>query len=54
MFNGTERFFIEKIRVNAKFDFLGINMTQAELIAVLIYIGGATLFYFLKRSRANN
>ncbi|MDA1383103.1 MAG: prolipoprotein diacylglyceryl transferase, partial [Bacteroidetes bacterium] len=51
MLNGIERFFIEKIRVNTTFDFLGITMTQAELIAVLIFIGGATLFYFLKRSR---
>ena len=54
MLNGVERFFIEKIRVNTTFDFLGITMTQAELIAVLIFIGGATLFYFLKRSRSNN
>ena len=54
MLNGIERFFIEKIRVNTTFDFLGITMTQAELIAVLIFIGGATLFYFLKRSRPNN
>ena len=54
MLNGIERFFIEKIRVNTTFDFIGITMTQAELIAVLIFIGGATLFYFLKRSRSNN
>ena len=31
MMNGFERFWIEKIRVNAEFDFLGITMTQAEL-----------------------
>lgn len=38
--NGLERFFIEKIRVNNRFDVLGITMTQAEIIAfVLILIG---------------
>ena len=51
MLNGVERFFIEKIRVNTTFDFLGITMTQAELIAVLMFIGGATLFYFLKKRK---
>jgi prolipoprotein diacylglyceryltransferase len=49
MLNGLERFFIEKIRVNTTFDFLGVTMTQAELIAVLIFLGGATLFCFLRR-----
>lgn len=40
VFNGAERFFIEKIRVNNEFDVLGQTMTQAELIAlVLIAIG---------------
>jgi len=52
MLNGLERFFIEKIRVNTTFDFLGITMTQAELIAVLLFFGGAALFYFLRRSKA--
>lgn len=38
--NGTERFFIEKIRVNEKLHFAGINFTQAELISfLLIFIG---------------
>jgi len=41
IFNGIERFFIEKIRVNNKFDFLGMKATQAEMIAVIfILIGG--------------
>jgi len=40
VFNGAERFFIEKIRVNNRFDWFGITITQAELIAlVLIAIG---------------
>ena len=38
--NGTERFFIEKIRVNDKIDAFGIQFTQAELIAVLLFFIG--------------
>lgn len=40
VFNGAERFFIEKIRVNNTFDFLGQTMTQAELIALIIILVG--------------
>lgn len=40
VFNGAERYFIEQIRVNNKMDLLGVSITQAELIAlVLILIG---------------
>ena len=49
MMNGFERFWIEKIRVNAEFDLLGITMTQAELIATLLMISGAALFFFLRK-----
>ena len=49
MFNGIERFLIEKIRVNVEFDFLGIIVTQAEVISTGIFITGlALLIYFLK------
>jgi len=41
IFAGGERFLIEKIRVNNKYDFLPFQPTQAELISViLILIGG--------------
>lgn len=40
LFNGLERFLIEKIRVNNVFDILGIQSTQAELIAVLLMVAG--------------
>jgi prolipoprotein diacylglyceryltransferase len=52
--NGLERFFIEKIRVNNKFDFLGVQATQAEIIAVLFMLGGVTLLYFSLRKKSNN
>jgi prolipoprotein diacylglyceryl transferase len=48
--NGTERFFIEKIRINNKYNFLGLQLTQAEIIsAFLILIGITVMIYFSKR-----
>ena len=38
--NGIERFWIEKIRVNDKLNFLGMELTQAEIISVLVFIIG--------------
>ena len=52
MFNGAERFFIEKIRVNNKFDWMGIEATQAEVIAVLFFLTGALMFALRYRSGA--
>jgi phosphatidylglycerol:prolipoprotein diacylglycerol transferase len=39
--NGFERFFIEKIRVNSEFPLLGMMVSQAEIIAVVIIVIGA-------------
>ena len=50
MFNGFERFWVEKIRVNATFDFLGITMTQAELISVCTFLSGALLWAWIQRA----
>ncbi len=51
--NGFERFFIEKIRVNYKHNFLGMQLTQAEIIsAFLILIGIAVMIYFTKRYKS--
>ncbi len=48
--NGTERFFIEKIRVNTKYHIFGNEITQAEIISVCLFITGiAGLFFFRKR-----
>lgn len=41
--NGVERFFIELIRVNTKYHVAGISFTQAEMISLLMVIGGAAL-----------
>jgi len=42
---GVERFFIELIRVNTRYNIAGISFTQAELISLLMVIGGAALIY---------
>jgi phosphatidylglycerol:prolipoprotein diacylglycerol transferase len=47
--NGVERFLIELIRVNTKYHFLGINPTQAELIAAFLTISGIVLLIIFKR-----
>jgi prolipoprotein diacylglyceryltransferase len=40
IFNGVERFLIEKIRVNDKYEVLGIQSTQAEFIATILFLIG--------------
>ncbi len=47
MFNGAERFLIEKIRVNNVFDFLGMRVTQAEIISTVLFIIGLILLILL-------
>lgn len=54
MFNGVERFFIEKIRINNNYNFLGMEATQAEIIAVLLFIAGAIgVWYSIKKSKSS-
>jgi len=47
--NGTERFLIEKIRVNYKYDLGFIHPTQAELISVLMFFIGLCIMLFYKQ-----
>lgn len=48
-FNGVERFFIEKIRINPDYDLGFIQATQAELISVLLFgLGVVGMIYFSK------
>lgn len=47
--NGLERFFIEKIRVNNRIEFLGFQPTQAEVISSLLVMTGLVLWIVLKR-----
>jgi phosphatidylglycerol:prolipoprotein diacylglycerol transferase len=43
---GVERFTIELIRVNTKYVVAGIPFTQAELISLIMVLGGSALIYF--------
>ncbi|MCB0716066.1 MAG: prolipoprotein diacylglyceryl transferase [Chitinophagaceae bacterium] len=49
MFNGAERFFIEKIRVNTRINLFGFHPTQAEVISTLLFLAGLGLWIYLKR-----
>ena len=54
MLNGIERYWIEKIRVNSRYDIFGYHPTQAEIIAVLFFLTGAIGYLWLrKRGRKN-
>ena len=50
--NGLERFFIEKIRVNTKYESLPFQPTQAELISLCLVIGGIILFWTASKKPA--
>lgn len=53
IFNGLERFFIEKIRVNVHYDLMGFKATQAEIIAVLLLLTGIAGWVVLWRRKSN-
>ncbi len=54
IFNGLERFAVEKIRVNNRLDLLGFHPTQAEVIStVLCLTGFVLLFYLVKRHKTS-
>ena len=47
--NGIERFFVEKIRVNTKYESLPFQPTQAEIISFLLIITGLVLMIYLPK-----
>lgn len=52
IFAGVERFLIEKIRVNSTYEVGGLTFTQAELLSVLMVLGGAGLIaWAIKRHK---
>jgi len=53
--NGVERFAIEQIRVNEKYDVFGLSLTQAEIIALsLVLIGIVGCVVLWKKSKPTN
>lgn len=53
LLNGTERFFIEFIRVNPRYSVLGLQLSQAQIIAIVLIITGVAgiIFYWKKNIR---
>jgi phosphatidylglycerol---prolipoprotein diacylglyceryl transferase len=54
IFNGTERFLIEHIRVNNLINFFGMELTQAEIISFILIIAGVftIAFVLLKKKKS--
>ncbi len=52
IFNGIERFLIEKIRVNNRLDLFGFQPTQAEVISTSLFLAGLFLWFWLRQRRA--
>ncbi|MFT4061517.1 MAG: prolipoprotein diacylglyceryl transferase [Edaphocola sp.] len=53
VFNGLERFLIELIRVNYKYDWGFVHPTQAEIIATCLVLAGLFLLLVYKPTTAN-
>ncbi|MFM7177673.1 MAG: prolipoprotein diacylglyceryl transferase [Bacteroidota bacterium] len=51
--NGAERFLIEKIRVNTKYHFGSLDITQAEIISLLLFVLGVVGVIWLKRKTSD-
>lgn len=55
IYNGIERFFIETIRVNERYDYFGLNWSQAQFISVgFIVAGVAGVLYLLKYGKRHS
>ncbi len=48
---GVERFLVELVRVNSKYDLGFIHPSQAEIISVILFIAGAGLLLFYKPAK---
>lgn len=53
MFAAIERFTIEKIRVDVRYDFWGLRPTQAEVLSVFLFVCGVFLFFIAPKLNAN-
>ncbi|MGN6417153.1 MAG: prolipoprotein diacylglyceryl transferase [Pseudobacter sp.] len=49
--NGIERFLVEKIRVNTKYDIGGFHPTQAELISTGLVLAGVALYLYVNKKK---
>ena len=46
---GIERFFVEFIRINPTYDFFGMDLSQAQFIAVAMIFAGIGGYFYLKK-----
>lgn len=53
MFMAVERFFIEKIRVDVRYNFLGFHPTQAEILSAFCFACGVFLYFIAPKLNAN-
>ena len=53
MFNGTERFLIELIRVNNVYHIAGMAITQAEIISPILFLAGLAMVVMLRKHQKN-
>jgi phosphatidylglycerol---prolipoprotein diacylglyceryl transferase len=49
--NGLERFFIEFIRVNKKYDVFGFALSQAQIIALMLMLSGAIVCFVVLQKK---
>jgi phosphatidylglycerol:prolipoprotein diacylglycerol transferase len=52
--NGVERFFVEKIRVNYKYDWGFLHPTQAEIISACLALAGVLILLFYKKQQGQS
>ena len=48
VFAGVERFLVELVRVNYKYDWGFIHPSQAEIISVILFVTGMALLLFYR------
>lgn len=52
--NGIERFLIERIRVNQHYNFLGMRLSQAEIIAIFLALAGLIIILIARMKYKKN
>lgn len=53
LFISTERFFIELIRINPRYNIFGMYFTQAQIISIIFFTGGIILYFLAPRLKTN-
>jgi prolipoprotein diacylglyceryl transferase len=51
IFAGMERYFIETIRVTHRYNILGLQLSQAQIISIILIITGLTLIFYMLKNK---